>query len=135
MIPQFNDAGFLPPGVHAAALDEIETRFGRQSELRSVQMQSVCWMIDLARQAGAERIVLNGSFVTDIMEPNDVDCVLLFLRGRRKDRKAFRELKRGLPFLDISIVNQRGFDWLVGRFFAADRHGGEKRMVEVIQWT
>jgi len=34
-------------------------------------------MIDLARRAGVARIVLNGSFISDIMEPNDVDCVLL----------------------------------------------------------
>jgi hypothetical protein len=135
MIPFFNDAGCLPPGLHPATLDEIEARFGRQSEIRAVQMQSVRWIIDLAIRAGAKRIVLNGSFVTDIMEPNDVDCVLLFARGKRKDRKAFRELKRGLPFLDISVVNQRDFDSLVGKFFAADREGLPKGMIEVLLWT
>jgi hypothetical protein len=135
MIPPFNDVGCLPPGLHPAPFDEIETRFGRQSEIRAVQMQSVRWMIDLATRAGAERIVLNGSFVTDIMEPNDVDCVLLFAHGKRKDRKAFRELKRGLPFLDVSVVNQRDFDSLVGKFFAADRKGLLKGMIEVVLWT
>jgi hypothetical protein len=76
MIPPFDEFGCLPPGIHPAKLDEIDARFGKQSELRRVQMESVRWMVDLAMRAGAERIVLNGSFVTDIIEPNDVDCVL-----------------------------------------------------------
>ena len=54
--------------------------------------------------------------------PNDVDCVLLFIRGKHKDRKAFRDLQRGLPFWDVAVVNQRDFDSLVG-FFAVDRQG------------
>ena len=87
MILPFGDSGCLPPGLHGAALTEIEERFGRQSELRRVQMDSVRWMVDLAVRAGVQRIVLNGSFVTDIMEPNDVDCVLLFTpSGRRSGR-------------------------------------------------
>jgi hypothetical protein len=132
MIPPFNDSGFLPPGIHPATLDEIDARFGRQSEIRRVQMESVRWMIDLARRAGAQRIVLNGSFVTDIIEPNDVDCVLLFPHGRRKDPKAFRELQDGLPFLDIAIARQKVFDRFVTRLFAADRTETPKGMVEVL---
>lgn len=73
--------GYLPPGIHPTTLDEIAERFGHDSELRRVQMESVRWLIDLARQAGVLRIVLNGSFVTDVLEPNDVDCVLLIEAG------------------------------------------------------
>jgi hypothetical protein len=95
MIPPFDDSGWHPPGVHGAALAEIEERFGRQSELRRVEMESVRWMVELAVRAGAQRIVSNGSFVTDIMKPNDVDCVLLFIPGRRRDRAANKELAGG----------------------------------------
>ena len=77
MIPPFDEHGYLPPGIHAATLDEIDARFGRESELRSVQMESLRWLVDLARRAGVLRLVINGSFVTDAYEPNDVDCVLL----------------------------------------------------------
>ncbi len=74
-------------------------------------------MVELAVRAGVERIVLNGSFATVIVEPNDVDCVLLFVAGRRRDRAATEELRDGLPFLDIAVVDQEGFDELVGDFF------------------
>jgi len=132
MIPPFNDSGCLPPGLHSATLDEIEARFGRSSELRRVQMESIRWMIDLGNRAGASRIVLNGSFVTDIIEPNDVDCVLLFTRGGRKDATAFKALRDGLPFLGMSLVFQEDFDKMVNHIFASDRHGTAKGMVEVV---
>lgn len=48
MIPPFDESGFLPPGLHPATLAEVEARFGRGSELRRIQMESVRWMIDLA---------------------------------------------------------------------------------------
>jgi hypothetical protein len=113
-------------------LDEIDARFGGESEVRRVQMQSVRWMVELAVRAGAERIVLNGSFVTDIMEPNDVDCVVLIGPGYPADRTAEQELDDGLPFLDIAVVGQVDFDRFVGRIFAADRRGVPKGMIEVI---
>ena len=66
---------------------------------------------------------MNGSFVTDIMEPNDVDCVLLVGPGYSADAVAEEELECGLPFLDVAIVGQVDFDPFVDRIFAADRHG------------
>ena len=131
MIPPFDKSGCLPPGIHPATMAEIEARFGRESELRRVQMESVRWMVALAVRAGVQRMVLNGSFVTDIMEPNDVDCVLLFAPGERRNRQALKELRKGLPFLSIALVDQNDFDQLVNDFFANDRLGLPKGMIEV----
>jgi hypothetical protein len=88
-------------------------------------------MVELAVRAGVHRIVLNGSFVTDIMEPNDVDCVLLLAADYPRDAAASDELAEGLPFLEILRVDEQGFDRLVHRFFATDRHGTAKGMIEV----
>jgi hypothetical protein len=132
MIPSFNDLGVLPPGVHPATLDEIDARFGRESELRRVQMESVRWMTDLSARAAVERIVLNGSFVTDTIEPNDVDCVLLFRPGRQRNRDAVNQLRAGLPFLDIKLVSQSDFDEFVNVIFGTDRMGDPKGLIEVI---
>jgi hypothetical protein len=93
MIPPFNELGNLPAGVHPATLDEITDRFGKASELRRVQMESIYWMVDLAKQAEVSKIVLNGSFVTDIIEPNDVDCVLLVDRRSKQNRTAITALR------------------------------------------
>ena len=132
MIPPLGNSGYLPPGVHPATLAEVEERFGGASELRRVQMESVRWMIDLAKRAGVQRIILNGSFVTDIIEPNDVDCVVLMSSRKLLDAKAFRELRAGLPFMDLAIVRSiKRFDEYVNGIFATDRSGMHKGMIEV----
>jgi len=132
MIPDFNEHGYLPPGLHRATLAEIEERFGTRTEIRRAQMQSLYWLADVAKRAGIERLVLNGSFVTDVFEPNDVDCVLLVRSGSLSDRQAFRELRKGLPFIDMQLVRQGRFDRLVNKIFATDRRGNAKGMVEVV---
>jgi len=57
MIPPFDETGCLPPGVHPATPADVENRFGRQSQLRRVQMESVRWMVDLAIRPGVRRIL------------------------------------------------------------------------------
>jgi hypothetical protein len=132
MIPDFDARGYLPPGLHRATLEEIEQRFGRQSELRRVQMESLRWLVDMARRAGVLRLVINGSFVTDVFEPNDVDCVLLGETGFPRDVEAEGNIINGLPFLEIQMVNQEGFDFFVETVFATDRDTIPKGMVEII---
>ena len=98
-------------------------------------MESVRWLVDLARRAGVQRIVLNGSFATAVLEPNDVDCALLIGPGFPQDAKAEEELIEGLPFLDIHLVRQDGWDELVAIIFATDRRRNPKGMIEVVSWN
>jgi hypothetical protein len=135
MIPPFEDRGYLPPGIHPAALDDIENRFGRESELRRVQMESLRWLSHLAKRAGVDRIVINGSFATAMLEPNDVDCVLLIGPGFPRDARAAEELIEDLPFLDINLVRQDCWDELVGTVFATDHRLNPKGMIEVVSWS
>ena len=132
MIPDFQENGFLPPGVHPAPFAELASRFGRQSEIRRIQTESIEWLIELAARAGVQRLVINGSYVTDVLEPNDVDCVVLIGDGFPKDAAAEAELVDGLPFLEISLVTYDGFTLLVDTIFATDREQIPKGMVEVL---
>ena len=134
MIPPFNESGYLPPGVHPATLDEIDQRFGQISEIRRDQMESVRWMIELAIRAGVKRILLNGSFVTDTIEPGDVDCVLLAAEITI-DFYDEEELDAGLPFVAISLVGPEDFDELANVTYASDRDRVPKGMIEVIKWN
>lgn len=132
MIPPYNDDGYLPPGIHSANLEETAARFGTGSELREVQMESLRWLVDLGRRAGASRIVVNGSFVTDKLEPNDVDCVLLIGSDFPHDMAAEGELIAGLPFINLELVDEAGFRQLTERTFATDRNMMAKGMIEVV---
>lgn len=132
MIPDFDEYGNLPPGIHRATLEEIAERFGGSTEIRRVEMESLRWLVELARRAGAERLIINGSFVTDASEPNDVDCVVLMTRGFPKTPEAVTELETGLPFLDMHLVDQEDFSLFVELIFDTDQNQVRKGMVEVI---
>ncbi len=131
MIPPFDDYGYLPPGIHQANLQEVALRFGQASELRRVQMDSLRWLVDLATRARILRVVVNGSFVTDIPEPNDVDCVLLAPPNFNPEDPASKDLLISLPFVSMQVVDQAGFDLFVNEFFATDRNAVPKGMIEV----
>lgn len=132
MLPAFDDNGYLPPGIHPASLDEIAERFGTSSEMRRAQMESLRWLVDLVKRAGILRLVINGSFVTDVLEPNDVDCALLVGDDYPRDSQADEELEAGLPFLQLEIVKPMDFEFFISTFYAKDRHDIPKGMVEVV---
>ena len=132
MVPPLTDDGYLPVGVHPATLDEIAARFGQEPELRHVQMESLRWLVDLAQRAGIVRLVINGSFVTDKWEPNDIDCVLLAGPDFPQSEAADAELWEGLPFIQMTVVEEKEFALYVERIYGTDRHGNPKGVVEVI---
>jgi hypothetical protein len=122
MIADCNDDGYLPAGIHPAILEEIAARFGRESALRQVQVKSLHWLVDLALRAGARRIVVNGSFVTDKLEPNGVGCVLLIRSDSPRNAAAEVELLAGLPLIKMELVDPLAFQQFTERTFATDRN-------------
>jgi hypothetical protein len=94
-------------------------------------MESIQWLHDAAQRAGVEKFVINGSFVTDVDEPNDADCVLLIGPSFPSDVDAEAELLAGFPFLEIQLVQEHAFRVLVESFFATDRYNRSKGMIEV----
>ena len=74
----FNDSGDLPVGVHPVTLREVLARFGAGSTQRKAVALRLDRVYQLARATGhLARFVVFGSFVTDKLEPNDVDVFLL----------------------------------------------------------
>jgi hypothetical protein len=132
MLPEFDEHGNLPPGIHRATLAEIADRFGYGSEVRREQMDSLRWLVELAVRAGIQRVLVDGSFVTRKKKPNDVDCVLLIGPQYPKDVNARQDLREGLPFVHIQIVDQAGFDEFVNRIFATDKSRNPRGLIEVI---
>jgi hypothetical protein len=132
VLPDFDEHGYLPPGIHRATFEEIAERFGWQSEIRRVQIESLGWLVELVRKAGAERLIINGSFVTAKLEPNDVDCLVLTVPGFAHDRGAEAELLAGIPFLDIQMVEKGTFDIFAHKLFSSDLDGYPKGLVEVV---
>jgi hypothetical protein len=135
MIPPFDQQGYLPPGVHGATMEEVAALFGQGTEVRQAQVESLYWLLDVARKAGVRRIIIDGSFTTRAREPNDVDCVLLIDSSFPLDPGACEELLEGFPYLQLMLEETPIFDYLVTVTFATDRRGIPKGMIEVLSWN
>src|ERR1041385_8133547 len=77
MLPPFDDVGNLPPGIHNCSVAELVARFGSGSEEREAEISELVQFIEAARTAGVRRLLVNGSFATGKLAPNDVDVVFL----------------------------------------------------------
>ncbi|TWT44144.1 hypothetical protein RAS1_05520 [Phycisphaerae bacterium RAS1] len=77
MIPAFRPDGYLPEGVHGASEPEVTFRFGAGSPQRRRLILRVRRWIALARLANVRRLLIDGSFVSAKVHPDDVDAVVL----------------------------------------------------------
>jgi hypothetical protein len=84
VLPTLNEKGDLPPGVHAASLDEIERRFGKGGTARVQAWRTLNHLHQLALLTGSLRnFYVFGSFVSSSPNPRDVDVVLIMDRQFR----------------------------------------------------
>ena len=76
-LPPFNENGHLPPGIHDASFDDLRERLG-QSPRRCELLENLGrYLTELRKWPLAQAVLVDGSFVTDVAEPNDIDLVLV----------------------------------------------------------
>lgn len=73
MIPEFDENGNLPPGVHFCEWEEFVERFGTNA-LRLRLMWGLQMAMEQLKAAGCRTIYINGSFVTIKADPGDFDA-------------------------------------------------------------
>ncbi|NES22478.1 MAG: hypothetical protein F6K41_27060 [Symploca sp. SIO3E6] len=73
MIPEFDENGNLPPGVHFCEWEEFVERFGTNA-LRLRLLRGLQMAIEQLKAAGCQTIYINGSFVTIKADPGDFDA-------------------------------------------------------------
>ena len=105
MLPDFNNAGDLPEGLHEATLDEVIARFGGGTPRRQGVTARLLRIRELGRATGKlERFIIFGSYVTAKPEPNDVDIVLVMRDDfdvtacAESSRKLFDHAQAGAEF-------------------------------------
>lgn len=72
MIPDFNEFGLLPVGIHTAEWSEIAARFGANGHRRTL-LRGLRRALEALRSAGCTTAYLDGSFVTAKSSPADYD--------------------------------------------------------------
>lgn len=129
MIPEFNEDGNLPPGIHHAGWDEIAARFGSTPYRREL-LQGLRAALAMLARAGCREAYLDGSFVTAAVAPGDYDAcwdtqgvnpalldpvMLNFANGRAAQKLKYRgeffaastrELNTGSLFLEFFQVDK-----------------------------
>ncbi|HET6249874.1 MAG TPA: hypothetical protein VFE47_19445 [Tepidisphaeraceae bacterium] len=77
MIVPFRHDGYLPEGLHLAEEAEVTFRFGSHTPRRRRLVLRLRRWVELAKQIGAGRLLVDGSFVTSKPDPDDIDAVVL----------------------------------------------------------
>jgi hypothetical protein len=73
MIPEFNEHGSLPPGIHHATWNEIVTRYATSTRRRDM-LDGLLDTLRSLKVAGCHLAYLDGSFVTAKESPRDFDA-------------------------------------------------------------
>jgi hypothetical protein len=135
MIPPFDSKGNLPPGIHDASWQEFTGHFGTTPRRRYL-LKGLTAALQNLRQAGCQRVYINGSFVTAKKVPGDfdgcwdtenvdlekVDPVLLSFGNQRAAQKA----KYRGEFFPADMTETGSGGTFVG-FFQTDRDTGEAK--------
>jgi hypothetical protein len=72
MVLEFNEEGVLPEGEHKMSLEEFKDRFVFNQK-RAVIFSGLKLLIKDLKSIGCKTIYVDGSYVTNKEEPNDVD--------------------------------------------------------------
>lgn len=133
MLPPFDDFGNLPQGIHACTVAELVARFGSGSEERQTEISELVNFIEAAKTAGVRRLMVNGSFVTKKLAPNDVDVVILPDPNFPHQGHSLDANELVWPFLQIIVAaDDADFEAWAAHQFATDRKGHPKGVVEVM---
>jgi hypothetical protein len=101
-IPAFNEYGSLPEGIHDCRFDEAARRFGafQGSDSRPRLWAKFTQFMREAKASGLVQVVLiDGSFVIRIPDPNDIDLVLVV--------PASHDFSADLPPAQYNIFDQK----------------------------
>ncbi|HUE75098.1 MAG TPA: hypothetical protein VMP01_29790 [Pirellulaceae bacterium] len=134
MIPALDDYGNLPAGIHRATLEELVAAFGSGSPEREVQASELVEFVQWAITAGIRRIIVNGSFVTGKLSPNDVDVIVLPGPEYPMDTMDNEVIHDSVwPFLQIIFAaDDADLERWANEDFGTDRRQRPKGVVELI---
>ena len=78
--PNLNEQGLLPPGIYDCSLEEIGERFGtfQSTDRRPRLYEKLQAFVRQVRSINlAIAVIVNGSFVTSKVDPDDIDLILV----------------------------------------------------------
>jgi hypothetical protein len=133
MIPEFDDNGNPPPGIHRCTMDELKARFGRGSPERKVETAELIEFVVWAKQAGVLRLLVDGSFTTAKKAPNDVDVVVLRPDPPNSFTGPIQDTEVRWPFIHVaSAADEADLERWAFKDFGFDRNGNSRGILEIL---
>jgi hypothetical protein len=133
----------LPPGIHAATFREVQARFGVGSEARQRQIELLRRVVEAARPyATIKRVLVWGSFVTQKLEPADLDYSVVVSVAHRGTQTATAHRRFFVPSdarrhygidRNYLVVPDYPLDYYLEKldFFCHGRDGRARGIVEI----
>lgn len=138
LIPQFNQDGYLPVGIHKATQDEIKIRFGTGSNQRIMLFERLVKLLKLLKKQSKhiKLFLLNGSFVYNKDSPNDLDCILVLKKDFDYSSPESHLLSQTKKVYHTHLFifdeeDESGYKEILD-FFCSDRAGDPKGILEVL---
>ena len=104
MLPDFDEEGDLPRGIHRCTIEEVASRFGQGSPEREAGASELVEFVEWARGAGIRRLIVDGSFVTSKQAPNDVDVAILPGEDQPHQGEVALDSRDRWPLLHVQVA-------------------------------
>jgi hypothetical protein len=101
MIPDLDENGWLPPGIHTCQLHEVEKQF-TYNQSRKTIFEGLKKLIKVLQTVYCGIIYLDGSFVTSKSRPGDVDVCWQETTGTDYDYEF-----KNAPILNPTAANKK----------------------------
>jgi len=143
-LPDFDQAGDLPPGVYRGTMSEVVKRFGALQDQRGRCTQHLLHIYALAQATEhLRRFIIFGSYVTSKPDPKDVDVILVMDDGFRLEDcssearglfdHAVAQARYGASIFWMRpglLIGERMEDFI--SYWQIKRDGSQRGIVEVI---
>jgi hypothetical protein len=135
-IPDFDENGNLPPGVYQVSLQDIGIRF-TWTDRRKKLFEGLKLAIDNLTRANVKKVWIDGSFVTSIDDPNDIDGCWQYDKDVDAGKldsvfldmyppREAMQIKYGVDFLISGVLISDSAGNTIEQFFQIDRDGNKK---------
>lgn len=143
MIPEFENNGNLPPGIHSASIQEVKERFGTNPHRKNL-LTGLDKLLKHLENIGCYLVYLDGSFITNKEYPSDydlawstmglsndniskIDPILLNIKQFRREMK-----EKYLGDIFPAEIPEGSTGKLFRDFFQTDKNTGEDKGIIAI---
>ena len=139
MLPEFDDNGNLPPGIHRATVNEVVERFAalksRKRRLLDQKLRAFFGAIETL----AIGMYIDGSYVSSTLSPKDVDILVIlpsdFVFDSPEGQRLYRfQASKRRNHLHVFAFAQGRHDGKIDdmlNWFSKDRDGNRKGLIYV----